>query len=176
MTFSEHRVALVSGGNRGLGLAIATRLAEQGMQVGMGVRDALAGRDTQAALSRRGLVVHSHVLDVTDPASVALAVADVAAPLGRLDVLIDNAAVAIDRRQPAAAPTSRGSAPPSTPTSSAPRGSAPPRSPRCARTATAGSLPHDRSPVELDSRSLLDAAEQPLDRVDTKVHIPSTGC
>ncbi|MCX5397198.1 SDR family NAD(P)-dependent oxidoreductase [Streptomyces sp. NBC_00102] len=104
ITHTNPRVALVSGGNRGLGLAIATRLAEQGMQVVLGVRDRQAGREAEEALGRQGLFVHHHELDVTDPASVARAIADVAAPFGRLDVLVNNAAVAIDRGQAASAP------------------------------------------------------------------------
>ncbi|MFF2951983.1 SDR family NAD(P)-dependent oxidoreductase [Kitasatospora sp. NPDC057965] len=104
MAHPTARVALVSGGNRGLGLAIATRLAEQGMHVVLGVRDRLAGREAEEALGRKGLFVDSHQLDVTDPASVARAVADAAASLGRLDVLINNAAVAVDRGQVASAP------------------------------------------------------------------------
>ncbi|MGW3179495.1 SDR family NAD(P)-dependent oxidoreductase [Kitasatospora sp. NPDC001119] len=103
-THRDQRVALVSGGNRGLGLAIAARLAEHGMHVVLGVRDRLAGREAEAALASKGLFVHSHELDVTDPASVARAVADTAAPLGRLDVLVNNAAVAVDRGQAASAP------------------------------------------------------------------------
>ncbi|MFF3006714.1 SDR family NAD(P)-dependent oxidoreductase [Kitasatospora sp. NPDC057940] len=103
-TNPAQRVALVSGGNRGLGLAIAARLAEQGMRVVIGVRDRLAGREAETTLASTGLLVHSHELDVTDPASVARAVADVAAQLGRLDVLVNNAAVAVDRGQAASAP------------------------------------------------------------------------
>lgn len=98
------RVALISGGNRGLGLAIARRLAEQGLHVVIGTRDELSGRDAAEALSKEGHDVRAHQLDVTDPASVARAVADVANSAGRLDVLVNNAAVAIDRGQPAAAP------------------------------------------------------------------------
>ncbi|MFI0718324.1 SDR family NAD(P)-dependent oxidoreductase [Streptomyces sp. NPDC021224] len=98
------RVALISGGNRGLGLAIARRLAEQGLHVVIGTRDELSGRDALEALSKEGLDARSHQLDVTDPASVARAVADVANSAGRLDVLVNNAAVAIDRGQPAAGP------------------------------------------------------------------------
>ncbi|GAA2972065.1 SDR family oxidoreductase [Streptomyces lactacystinicus] len=103
-TNPAQRVALVSGGNRGLGLAVATRLAEQGMHVVLGVRDRLAGQEAERALADKGLAVHSHELNVTDPASVARAVADIGAELGRLDVLINNAAVAVDRLQAAAAP------------------------------------------------------------------------
>jgi NAD(P)-dependent dehydrogenase (short-subunit alcohol dehydrogenase family) len=101
---TPRRVALISGGNRGLGLAIARRLAERGLHVVIGTRDELSGRDAVEALSKEGLDARSHQLDVTDPASVARAAADVANSAGRLDVLVNNAAVAIDRGQPAAGP------------------------------------------------------------------------
>lgn len=98
------RVALVSGGNRGLGLAIASRLAKLGLHVVIGTRDELSGRDAVKALADAGHEADAHQLDVTNPASVARAVADVANSAGRLDVLVNNAAVAIDRGQAAASP------------------------------------------------------------------------
>ena len=101
---TPRRVALISGGNRGLGLAIARRLADHGLHVVIGTRDELSGRDAVEASSRDGYEIRSHQLDVTDPASVARAVADVANGEGRLDVLVNNAAVAVDRGQAAAGP------------------------------------------------------------------------
>ncbi|GAA1232241.1 SDR family oxidoreductase [Kitasatospora nipponensis] len=99
-----HRVALVSGGNRGLGLAITRRLAEHGLHVVIGSRDGRAGDEAAQELADNGLEVSSHQLDVTNPASVARAVADIASRHGRLDVLVNNAGIAIDRGQPAATP------------------------------------------------------------------------
>ncbi len=101
---SDQRVALVSGANRGLGLAIAAGLAEQGLRVVVGARDAGAGERAARQLAGGGREVSSHQLDVADPASVARAVADIAKQLGRLDVLVNNAGVAIDRGQSAGSP------------------------------------------------------------------------
>lgn len=98
------RVALITGGNRGLGLAIAEGLAAQGLAVAIGSRNPQAGTDAIESLRSRGLTVSAHQLDVADPASVARAVADVANEHGRLDVLVNNAAVAIDRNQRATSP------------------------------------------------------------------------
>ncbi|TQF06321.1 SDR family oxidoreductase [Kitasatospora acidiphila] len=98
------RIALVTGGNRGLGLAIATGLAEQGLHVVIGSRDDRAGHEQAAALSSKGLDVSAHQLDVTSPASIARAIADIAGLHGRLDVVVNNAGIAIDRGQHASAP------------------------------------------------------------------------
>jgi NAD(P)-dependent dehydrogenase (short-subunit alcohol dehydrogenase family) len=101
---SARRVALVSGGNRGLGLAIARGLAGSGLHVVIGSRDARAGCEATELLTAEGFEVSAHQLDVTDPASVARVVADVAGAHGRLDVLVNNAGIAIDRGQHAASP------------------------------------------------------------------------
>lgn len=98
------RVVLVTGGNRGLGLAIAEGLAVAGLHVIIGSRDPRAGDEAAENLRRNGLAVSAHQLDVADPASVARAVADISNEHGRLDVLVNNAAIAIDRNQLAAGP------------------------------------------------------------------------
>ena len=64
------RVALVSGANRGIGLAVAAALAERGLTVVAGARDAAAGERATATLRARGMDVRAHQLDVTDAASV----------------------------------------------------------------------------------------------------------
>jgi NAD(P)-dependent dehydrogenase (short-subunit alcohol dehydrogenase family) len=101
MTASDPRVALVTGANRGLGLAIARALAGHGLRVVLTARDERAAETTADALAAQGLPVSPHQLDVTDPASVVRAIADTGYRFGRLDVLVNNAAVAIDRQQPA---------------------------------------------------------------------------
>jgi NAD(P)-dependent dehydrogenase (short-subunit alcohol dehydrogenase family) len=98
------RVALVTGANRGLGLAIARGLAERGLHVVLGSRSEQALTSIVAGLREQGHAVTAQQLDVTDPASVARAIADTVGQLGRLDVLVNNAGIAIDRGQRAASP------------------------------------------------------------------------
>jgi NAD(P)-dependent dehydrogenase (short-subunit alcohol dehydrogenase family) len=100
----DNRVALVTGANRGLGFAIARSLAERGLHVVVGARSEQSAETAAEQLVDAGLPASPHQLDVTDPASVARAVADTGNQLGRLDVLVNNAAVAIDRGQLATSP------------------------------------------------------------------------
>jgi NAD(P)-dependent dehydrogenase (short-subunit alcohol dehydrogenase family) len=97
MTAGITRVALVTGSNRGLGLAIVRGLAQQGLHVVLTARSEQAAEAAAAPLIAEGLPVSAHQLDVTDVASVSRAVNDVTFEHGRLDVLVNNAAVAIDR-------------------------------------------------------------------------------
>jgi len=85
------RVALVSGGNRGIGREVARQLAGQGYRVVIGSRDLAKGEEVAQEL---GKDVSAVQLDVTDEASVVAAVASVEKDLGRLDVLVNNAGIA----------------------------------------------------------------------------------
>ena len=96
MTVADTRVAVVTGSNRGLGRAIVQALAEQGIHVVLTARDARTAEEAAAPLAAQGLPVVAHQLDVTDIASVSRLVADVVFEQGRLDILVNNAAVAID--------------------------------------------------------------------------------
>jgi 2-hydroxycyclohexanecarboxyl-CoA dehydrogenase len=80
------RVALVTGAARGIGQAIAHALAADGHLVA--VADILDEQASSTASAVDGLPVH---LDVTDPASVAAAVALVTAELGPIEILVNNA-------------------------------------------------------------------------------------
>jgi 3-oxoacyl-[acyl-carrier protein] reductase len=88
------KAALVTGGSRGIGAAIARSLAERGADVAVTYtaapdhgRAAIAGIE---AAGRRGLAIHA---DSADPAAVTGAVDETAATLGRLDVLVNNAGI-----------------------------------------------------------------------------------
>lgn len=81
-------ITFITGANKGLGRETARRLIEHGHTVLVGARDREQGTEAAAALGARYVPI-----DVTDDASVAAAVADVAEHEGRIDVLINNAGV-----------------------------------------------------------------------------------
>lgn len=90
------RLALVTGGNRGIGLEVARLLAGQGHHVIIGARDGAKSRAAADLLSKNGGKAGSVSLDVANQASVTDAVADIAARFGDIDILVNNAAVLID--------------------------------------------------------------------------------
>lgn len=92
----DTRVALVTGSNRGLGLATVRGLARQGYLTVLTARNEHDAVAAAKPLMEEGLPVVAHQLDVTDVASISRAVSDIVFEHGRLDVLVNNAAVAID--------------------------------------------------------------------------------
>ncbi len=84
-------VALVTGANRGIGRETARQLAERGYDVVLGARDEDRAREAAEAVGARPLV-----LDVSDPASIERAAAELSEDPGRLDVLVNNAGVGTD--------------------------------------------------------------------------------
>jgi NAD(P)-dependent dehydrogenase (short-subunit alcohol dehydrogenase family) len=90
------RIALVSGGNRGIGLEVCRQLAERGYTVVMGSRDEEKGR--VAAERLEGDVI-PHQLDVSDAGSVDRMAAFLEEEVGRLDILVNNAAISNDEGQ-----------------------------------------------------------------------------
>jgi NAD(P)-dependent dehydrogenase (short-subunit alcohol dehydrogenase family) len=90
---SESTIALVTGANKGIGFEIAAGLGALGWQVGVGARDTERRESAVAKLRAAGVDAFGVPLDVTDDASVAAAAALVEARAGRLDVLVNNAAI-----------------------------------------------------------------------------------
>jgi NAD(P)-dependent dehydrogenase (short-subunit alcohol dehydrogenase family) len=91
------KVALVTGANKGIGYAVAQRLAGLGMAVLVAARDPGRGAAAADAVRSAGGDAYPLILDVLDPASIAAAAAAVADRFGRLDVLVNNAGIAGDR-------------------------------------------------------------------------------
>jgi NAD(P)-dependent dehydrogenase (short-subunit alcohol dehydrogenase family) len=91
------RVAVVTGGNRGIGFEVCRQLAGAGLCVLLGARD--RGRAEQAAriLEGEGLDVMAHPLDVTDAASISALEQYLHEQHGRVDVLVNNAGISIDQ-------------------------------------------------------------------------------
>jgi NAD(P)-dependent dehydrogenase (short-subunit alcohol dehydrogenase family) len=90
---TETTIALITGANKGIGLAAARRLARSGWTVLIGSRDPERGASAAAALAEDGLAVEVVALDVTSDDSVAAAVKHVEQAHGRLDVLVNNAGI-----------------------------------------------------------------------------------
>jgi NAD(P)-dependent dehydrogenase (short-subunit alcohol dehydrogenase family) len=86
----DKRVALVTGANKGIGLQIAKDLAAHGFTALVGSRNLENG---EAAAKSIGAAAHAVQLDVTDQASIAAAAAHIRNEFGRLDVLVNNAAI-----------------------------------------------------------------------------------
>jgi 3-oxoacyl-[acyl-carrier protein] reductase len=88
------RVALVTGAGRNIGRAIALALARDGMAVAVNVRGSVAeGQSVVDELTAMGAPALLCVADVTDASAVQAMVVQVAARFGRLDVLVNNAAI-----------------------------------------------------------------------------------
>jgi NAD(P)-dependent dehydrogenase (short-subunit alcohol dehydrogenase family) len=90
------RVALVSGGNRGIGLEICRQLADRDIAVILGSRDEVSGKEAAENLSGKVVV---HQLDVAEENSVDRLASFVEEEFGRLDILVNNAGISNDHGQ-----------------------------------------------------------------------------
>src|SRR5271154_1984113 len=90
-------VALVTGANQGIGLQIAKNLAAKNFTVLVGSRDLARGEEAAKTIEGDARALQ---LDVTDQASIAAAAKRIRDELGRLDVLVNNAAISNTRPRP----------------------------------------------------------------------------
>lgn len=90
----DGQVALVTGGNKGIGLAIAEALAAEGCKVVIAGRDRAALRHATTVLSKYGHAVVPVEADVTQEISVVRMFEEVRRRFGRLDILVNNAGIA----------------------------------------------------------------------------------
>ncbi len=87
---TEQKVVLITGANKGIGLQIAKDLAKQGLTVLVGSRNVTNG---EAAAKLVGANAHAVQLDVSDQVSIAAASQRIRKEFGRLDILVNNAAI-----------------------------------------------------------------------------------
>ena len=85
------RVAVITGGSKGIGLACARRFAESGARVAIVARGAEGLALARAALAKDGLDVRDYVCDVSRAADISKAYEKIVADFGKIDILVNNA-------------------------------------------------------------------------------------
>ena len=90
----KDRVAVITGGSKGLGLAMARRFAESGAKVAILARGAEDLKAAREELAKDGLAVRDYVCDVSTAAGIASAHDKITADLGGIDILVNNAGTA----------------------------------------------------------------------------------
>ncbi|RYX84372.1 SDR family oxidoreductase [bacterium] len=92
----NNRVALITGANKGIGLEIARQLGQNGLTVLVGARDAGRGEEATQTLQSEGVDARFVAIDVNDQSSIEAAAKTIESDFGRLDVLVNNAGVALE--------------------------------------------------------------------------------
>jgi NAD(P)-dependent dehydrogenase (short-subunit alcohol dehydrogenase family) len=93
---AEQQIALVTGGNRGIGLEICRQLSKLGIRVILGSRDAAKGLAVAAELNAARLPVETRELDVASDESIQECMNWIRRDLGRLDILVNNAGIMVE--------------------------------------------------------------------------------
>ena len=95
MTNTKRKIALVTGANKGIGYEVSRQLAAKGCTVLTGARNSKLGEEAARRLTAEQLDVHFILIDLDNSATIAAAAARIDAEFGRLDILVNNAAIAI---------------------------------------------------------------------------------
>jgi NAD(P)-dependent dehydrogenase (short-subunit alcohol dehydrogenase family) len=95
---TDKKVALVTGGNKGIGLETVRQLASKGYTVLLGARDTAKGEEAAAALKKEKLDVRAVKIDVANTSDYKALVALIEKDYGKLDVLINNAGVMLENQ------------------------------------------------------------------------------
>lgn len=93
---AERRIALVTGGNRGIGLEVCRQLSQLGIHVLLGSRDPAKGEAAARELKTGGLDVEARPLDVASAQSVRECMSWIRGTVGRIDILVNNAGVMLE--------------------------------------------------------------------------------
>lgn len=98
MSDEAGKIALITGANKGIGLETARQLGKLGVIILVGSRDLANGEEAASELKKQGVDAQAIKLDVDKEADIAAAAKLIEKKFGRLDILINNAAVMLDAR------------------------------------------------------------------------------
>ncbi|MBB5329885.1 SDR family oxidoreductase [Tunturiibacter gelidoferens] len=96
---TDKKVALITGGNKGIGLETARQLGKLGITVLIGVRDEAKGEAAVAELKKDGVEARAVKLDVDNSTDYAAVAKLIEKDYGRLDILVNNAGIFLDGRK-----------------------------------------------------------------------------
>src|SRR5271155_5228069 len=96
---TDKKVALITGGNKGIGLETARQLGKLGITVLVGARDLAKGEAAVVELKKDGVEARAVKLDVDNSADYAAVAKLIEKDYGKLDILINNAGIMIDSRK-----------------------------------------------------------------------------
>ncbi len=97
---TNSRIALITGGTEGIGLEVVRQLAHKGIEVLIGSRNEIRGEQIAEQLNSENLPVTYIQLDVTNQATIDLAMTEVANAYGRLDILVNNSNICLKEPRP----------------------------------------------------------------------------
>lgn len=101
MANDNQLLTLITGADKGIGFETATKLGEAGQHVLLGARNAEKGQRAVDQLRSQGFTVDLVVIDVTDKQGIEQAAAKIDDEFGHLDILINNAGIALDNHEKA---------------------------------------------------------------------------